>query len=280
MDLYFTHIYEHARHNLGLSRDEYAFVNYIHQWANFPGNPRRGWCNQTLRQKAAFIGITERGVTKMQNKLIALELVEKDSITSHTRTTQRWFDAVIAAKSTEQSSAPWKLTTEQSSASNGTMFRKHTEQSSADERNKVPTHSKEFLLNDKSEGIVNDSNNSVVLVKTVDAVVECLNRCLNPARPFNPNTKATVESVNARIREKYTIDDICLVIEYKTAEWMNTEWEKYLRPSTLFGTGKFESYLVNAAKWEKNGKPQISKSKNGHATNNATNGEFTSGAFV
>lgn len=280
MDLYFTHIYEHARHNLGLTRDEYALANYIDQWANYPRNPFRGWCNQTLNQKAAFIGITQRGVTKMQNKLILLELVEKDAITARTRTTLRWFEAVTAAKSTEQSSAPWKLATEQSSASNGTKFRKHTEQSSADERNNVPPHSKEFVLNENNEMILNLETDSIVLVKPVDAVVECLNRFLKPARPFNPNTKGTVEAVNARIREKYTVDDICLVIEYKTAEWMNTEWEKYLRPSTLFGTGKFESYLVNAAKWEQNGKPTISKTKNGHATNATSNSEFTSGAFV
>jgi hypothetical protein len=90
---------------LNLSRDEYALANYIDQWANFPRNPFRGWCNQTLNQKAAFIGITQRGVTKMQNRLIEENLVEKDSMTARTRTTLRWFEAVVAAKHTEQSSA-------------------------------------------------------------------------------------------------------------------------------------------------------------------------------
>lgn len=279
MDLYFTHIYEHARHNLGLTRDEYALANYIDQWANYPRNPFRGWCNQTLNQKAAFIGITQRGVTKMQNKLIHLDLVEKDTITARTRTTLRWFEAVTAAKSTEQSSAPWKISAEQSSAQDGTKFRTNTEQSSADERNKVPPHNKVSIVNDNNEIIMNLDDEKIVLIQPVDAVVECLNRILKPARPFNPKTKNTVDAVNARIREKYTVDDICLVIEYKSAEWIGTEWEKYLRPSTLFGTGKFESYLVNAAKWQQSGKPKISKTKNGHVSNTA-NSEFTTGAFI
>lgn len=277
MDLYFTHIYEHARHRLNLSRDEYALANYIDQWANFPRNPFRGWCNQTLNQKAAFIGITQRGVTKMQNKLIVLELVEKDTITSRTRTTIRWFDAVTAAKGTEQSSAPWKIGTEQSSARTRNNVPSDAEQSSADTRNFVPPHSNVFVLNEKNEMVMNDD--AVVLVQPVDAVVNCLNQFLKPARPFNPKTKSTIEAVNARIREKYTVDEICLVIEYKTAEWLNDAiMEQYLRPSTLFGTGKFESYLVNASKWQQNGKPSL-KTKKGHA-NNTTSGEFTSGAFV
>ena len=52
------------------------------------------------------------------------------------------------------------------------------------------------------------------------------------------------------MNEKYTVEDFYSVIDKKTAEWLNTEQEKYLRPETLFGT-KFESYLN-----QKNGKPK------------------------
>ena len=44
------------------------------------------------------------------------------------------------------------------------------------------------------------------------------------------------------------MDDFIAVIDKKTAEWMGTKWEKFLRPETLFGP-KFESYLnQNATK--------------------------------
>ena len=37
------------------------------------------------------------------------------------------------------------------------------------------------------------------------------------------------------------------VIDSKSKEWLNTDFEKYLRPATLFGS-KFESYLNEANK--------------------------------
>lgn len=45
-----------------------------------------------------------------------------------------------------------------------------------------------------------------------------------------------------RLSEGFTIDDFKKVIDTKSSSWMNTEFEKYLRPQTLFGN-KFESYL-------------------------------------
>lgn len=50
------------------------------------------------------------------------------------------------------------------------------------------------------------------------------------------------KAVHARVKEGFTEEDFMLVIDKKCAEWIGTEWEKFLRPETLFGT-KFESYL-------------------------------------
>ena len=52
----------------------------------------------------------------------------------------------------------------------------------------------------------------------------------------------TQKVIHARVAEGFTLDDFIAVIDKKTAEWMGTEWEKFLRPETLFGP-KFESYL-------------------------------------
>ena len=117
----------------------------------------------------------------------------------------------------------------------------------------------------------------------VEIVVESLNRFLNPVRPYSARTKKTIESVNARLKEKYTVDDICLVIEYKTVEWKgNPKMEPYLRPETLFGTQKFEGYLVAASNWKAKGKPEF-KNRNhangNHSTASNVTGDATVGAF-
>ena len=59
---------------------------------------------------------------------------------------------------------------------------------------------------------------------------------------YQPTTKKTQSLIQARHNENFTLDNFKTVIDIKTAEWLNTDMQKYLRPETLFGT-KFESYL-------------------------------------
>lgn len=59
---------------------------------------------------------------------------------------------------------------------------------------------------------------------------------------YKATTKDTVSHINARLSDGFTVDDFKTVIDKKVNEWQGTEFEKYLRPKTLFGT-KFESYL-------------------------------------
>lgn len=59
---------------------------------------------------------------------------------------------------------------------------------------------------------------------------------------YKATTKKTQACIHARLEEGFTLDDFKSVIDKKCDEWRGTEWEKYLRPETLFGT-KFESYL-------------------------------------
>ena len=59
---------------------------------------------------------------------------------------------------------------------------------------------------------------------------------------YKHTSEDTRKHIRARVNDGYTIDDFKAVIDRKTAEWKGTEWEKFLRPSTLFGS-KFESYL-------------------------------------
>ena len=72
-------------------------------------------------------------------------------------------------------------------------------------------------------------------------VVEYLNAKTGSA--YKPSTRRTQELIRARWNEGFTLQDMKKVIDLKTAEWLHdSQWRKYLRPETLFGT-KFESYL-------------------------------------
>ncbi|MBA7493072.1 hypothetical protein ES702_03627 [subsurface metagenome] len=59
---------------------------------------------------------------------------------------------------------------------------------------------------------------------------------------FRSNNIKTQKLIKARSNEGYVFDDFKKVIDIKTKEWLKTEYNKFLRPETLFG-GKFEGYL-------------------------------------
>ena len=59
---------------------------------------------------------------------------------------------------------------------------------------------------------------------------------------YKASSKKTQSCINARLAEGFTLDDFKTVIDKKSDEWIGTEFEKFLRPETLFGT-KFENYL-------------------------------------
>lgn len=71
-------------------------------------------------------------------------------------------------------------------------------------------------------------------------IVDYLNK--KTGANYKASTKKTQTCIHARLEEGFTLEDFKTVIDKKCDEWRGTEWEKYLRPETLFGT-KFESYL-------------------------------------
>ena len=55
--------------------------------------------------------------------------------------------------------------------------------------------------------------------------------------------RGNLDLITARLKEPgVTIEGIKQMIDAKCREWKGTEWEKFLRPETLFGKTKFESY--------------------------------------
>ena len=73
-----------------------------------------------------------------------------------------------------------------------------------------------------------------------DEIIQHLN--MRTGAKYKSSTSKTKQLINARVNEGFTIEDFKTVIDKKCVEWGGTEFEKFLRPSTLFGT-KFESYL-------------------------------------
>jgi uncharacterized phage protein (TIGR02220 family) len=57
------------------------------------------------------------------------------------------------------------------------------------------------------------------------------------------STESTKKLIHARLEEGFTKEDFFTVIDNKVKTWKGTEWEKFLRPETLFCASKFQGYL-------------------------------------
>lgn len=73
-----------------------------------------------------------------------------------------------------------------------------------------------------------------------DNVIEYLN--VQTGSTFSAKG-GNLDLIAARLAEGYTIGDMKLVIDKKVADWKGSDYEKFLRPLTLFAKNKFENYL-------------------------------------
>jgi uncharacterized phage protein (TIGR02220 family) len=72
-------------------------------------------------------------------------------------------------------------------------------------------------------------------------IIQYLNE--KTGKSFKPNSRKTMDLIQARFNEGFTLEEFKKVMDLKSAEWQqDARWSKFLRPETLFGT-KFESYL-------------------------------------
>ena len=78
-----------------------------------------------------------------------------------------------------------------------------------------------------------------------DEIIDYLN--LKAGTRFKANSSDTRKKIHARWCDGFRLNDFKQVVDVKTAEWMDTDMDKYLRPKTLFGT-KFEDYLNQVKK--------------------------------
>lgn len=76
--------------------------------------------------------------------------------------------------------------------------------------------------------------------KDISEIINFLNQTIGTN--YKTTTKKTIDLINARFKDGFNLEDFKKVISKKAKDWLGTEYEKYLRPDTLFGN-KFESYL-------------------------------------
>lgn len=93
--------------------------------------------------------------------------------------------------------------------------------------------------------IVNVNDNVDVNVKKISleeikGIVEYLN--IKSNSHYKYSTDKTQTLIKARIKDGFTLDDFKIVIDKKCEEWLGTDFEKFLRPETLF-SNKFDGYL-------------------------------------
>jgi phage replication O-like protein O len=95
-----------------------------------------------------------------------------------------------------------------------------------------------------------DNNNKIItkdIVRKPDVNPVCsevISYLNDKAGKHFKNTPTNHKFINARIKEGHSITDLKIVIDRKTIEWkQDPKMNAYLRPSTLFNSEKFESYL-------------------------------------
>lgn len=102
---------------------------------------------------------------------------------------------------------------------------------------KVKDPIKEKFKENNKNRILNINNIYIVEIKEI---IDYLNE--KAGTHYKSTTQRTKDLIKARLNEKFTVDDFKTVIDKKISDWKGTEWEKFLRPETLF-SNKFEGYL-------------------------------------
>lgn len=122
-----------------------------------------------------------------------------------------------------------------------------THQDSIKDDIKVDINSDDGLISMGDSDSVNDTvspKGYIYILSSAEAIrqiIDYLNTKTD--KHFSPKTKETQKTINARLKEGYTVDDFKRVIDNKVQDWSGGDMEQYLRPSTLFRPSNFEAYL-------------------------------------
>ena len=104
-----------------------------------------------------------------------------------------------------------------------------------------PYMAKPTLLNTNS---ILSTNKTYVPSNEVKEVIAHLNKVTGRTgkKKFQNTNKQAGGLINARLVQ-FSVSDLKAVIDIKARKWLDTEWEIYLRPTTLFNPNKFGIYI-------------------------------------
>jgi len=71
--------------------------------------------------------------------------------------------------------------------------------------------------------------------------------------------QSSMGHIKSRLKDGFTVEELCLVVDYKHVHWEGTEDYQYMRPKTLFIPGNLPGYLQSASKWDMAGRPPRSE---------------------
>jgi uncharacterized phage protein (TIGR02220 family) len=104
--------------------------------------------------------------------------------------------------------------------------------------NETKTHQDVNVIVNVNDNV--DVNVKKISLEEIKGIIEYLN--IKSNSHYKYSTDKTQTLIKARIKDGFTLDDFKIVIDKKCEEWLGTDFEKFLRPETLF-SNKFEGYL-------------------------------------
>lgn len=104
--------------------------------------------------------------------------------------------------------------------------------------NETKTHQDVNVIVNVNDNV--DVNVKKISLEEIKRIIEYLN--IKSNSHYKYSTDKTQTLIKARIKDGFTLDDFKIVIDKKCEEWLGTDFEKFLRPETLF-SNKFEGYL-------------------------------------
>lgn len=113
-----------------------------------------------------------------------------------------------------------------------------TKSNESQKENKNKTHQDVNVIVNVNDNV--DVNVKKISLEEIKGIVEYLN--IKSNSHYKYSTDKTQTLIKARIKDGFTLDDFKIVIDKKCEEWLGTDFEKFLRPETLF-SNKFEGYL-------------------------------------
>lgn len=105
-------------------------------------------------------------------------------------------------------------------------------------QNEIKTHQDVNVIVNVNDNV--DVNVNKISLEEIKGIIDYLN--LKSNSNYKYSSSKTQSLIKARINDGFTLNDFKIVIDKKTDEWLGTEFEKFLRPETLF-SNKFEGYL-------------------------------------